>query len=111
MLVLCSDGLTGEKLHSAVRPCTRGYKTAALVVTADDIHKEKNPHVGRCIAELESLGLSVDIADIDRSPAEAPGSRCPISISMSFRGNAAIISMHGRHLTARSRISVSFTAN
>lgn len=70
MLVLCSNGLTSEKLISAIRPYTQGYKTAALVVTADNIYKEKNYRVGRCVAELELLGLSVDISDIDKSPAE-----------------------------------------
>lgn len=70
MLVLCSNGLTGETLISSILPYTRGYKTAALVVTADNIYKEKNYHVRRGVAELESLNLSVDIIDIDESPAE-----------------------------------------
>ena len=50
MPVLCSDGSTGEKLIPAVRPCTPKYKTAALAVTADDIYREKDCHVGRCAA-------------------------------------------------------------
>ena len=70
MLVLCSNGLTSENVISALLPYTQGYKTAALVVTADNIYKEKNYHVGRCVAELESLSLSVEITDIDKTPAE-----------------------------------------
>ena len=45
-------------------------KTAALVVTADNEYKEKNYHVPRGIAELESLKLSVDIFDLDKQSAE-----------------------------------------
>ena len=68
MLVLCSDGLTSEAILSALRPHIAGRERAALVVTADDIYKERNYHVPRSIAELESLGLAVDVLDIDRDP-------------------------------------------
>ena len=70
MLVLCSDGLSGGNLRRAVQVRLDGRKTAALVVTADHVYKERNRHVDRCRAELESLGLSVETVDIDVSPAE-----------------------------------------
>ncbi len=38
---------------------------AALVITADNEYKEKNYHIPRCLEELEQLGSSVDIIDID----------------------------------------------
>ena len=44
--------------------------TAAVVVTADNEYKEKNYHVNRVVAELESLNLHVDILDLDKIPAE-----------------------------------------
>lgn len=40
MRVLCSNGLTSEKLVSVIRLCTQEYKTAALVVTADNIYQK-----------------------------------------------------------------------
>lgn len=46
-----------------------GCKTAALVVTADNEYKENNYHVPRCIAELQSLNLTVDVFDLDKQPA------------------------------------------
>ncbi|MGN0997516.1 MAG: Type 1 glutamine amidotransferase-like domain-containing protein [Candidatus Ventricola sp.] len=67
MLVLCSDGLTSEALLSGIR--ASAGRTAALVVTADPIYKEQNRHVPRCVAELQSLHLSVDLFDLDRQPA------------------------------------------
>lgn len=70
MLVLCSDGLSGKSLLNSVRRQTRDCKTAALVVTADPVYKEKNYHVPRCRKELEALGLGVDVFDLDTQPAE-----------------------------------------
>ena len=70
MLVLCSDGLTGERLLSKLRSKTAHCKTAALVVTADHEYKENNYHVARCAAELQTLGLQVDLFDLDKQPAE-----------------------------------------
>ena len=70
MLVLCSDGLTGERLLSKLRSKTAHCKTAALVVTADHEYKENNYHVARCTAELQALGLQVDLFDLDKQPAE-----------------------------------------
>ncbi len=71
MLILCSNGLTSEALLSQVKEVTAPCKTAALVVTADPVYKENNYHVGRCIKELQSLGLSVDTFDLDKASADA----------------------------------------
>lgn len=68
MLVLCSNGLSSEALIAEMQKHTGAARTAALVVTADNEYKEKNYHVPRCREELERLGLSVDIADIDVQP-------------------------------------------
>lgn len=70
MLLLCSNGLSSPTLLEAVRPCVAGKRTAALVVTADEQYKEKNWHVPRCRAELESLGLAVTLFDVDARPAD-----------------------------------------
>lgn len=67
MLALCSDGLTSEVLLSGIR--ASAGRTAALVVTADPVYKEQNRHVPRCVAELESLHLSVELFDLDRQLA------------------------------------------
>lgn len=70
MLVLCSNGLSCNKLLSFVKERAVDCKTAALVVTADNEYKEKNYHVQRCIKELESLNLVVDTFDLDRQSPE-----------------------------------------
>lgn len=70
MLILCSNGLSSEKLLTFVKNKIITCKTAALVVTADNEYKENNYHVQRCIAELESLNLSVDIFDLDKQKAD-----------------------------------------
>lgn len=70
MLVLCSNGLSSEEISDAIRKYINGCKTAALVVTADNEYKEKNYHVKRCVDELTSLNLCVDVLDIDKVPAE-----------------------------------------
>ena len=70
MLVLCSNGLSSGKILAYAREKINYCKTAVLVVTADNEYKEKNYHVSRCISELESLGLKVDIFDLDKQPAE-----------------------------------------
>lgn len=69
MLVLCSNGLTSEAILAALRPRVAGLQTAAVVVTADDVYKEKNYHVPGTVAGLNDLGLSADIFDLDASPA------------------------------------------
>ncbi len=70
MLVLCSNGLSGEKIRKELGRKAAGCKTAALVVTADHEYKEKNYHVERVTAELEALHLCVSVFDLDKSPAE-----------------------------------------
>ena len=70
MLILCSNGLSSEKLQTYIRSKMIGCKNAALVVTADNEYKENNYHVPRCISELESLNLTVDIFDLDKQPAD-----------------------------------------
>ena len=70
MLVLCSNGLTSEKLLAYIREKSSGCQNAALVVTADNEYKEKNYHVPRCIEELKSINLAVDIFDLDKQPAK-----------------------------------------
>ncbi len=70
MLVLCSNGLSSKKIISYIKDKVSHCKTAALVVTADNEYKESNYHVTRCISELESLSLKVDIFDLDKQPAD-----------------------------------------
>ena len=70
MLVLCSNGLSSEKILAYIRDKIGFYQKAALVVTADNEYKENNYHVARCISELESLNLKVDIFDLDKQPAK-----------------------------------------
>ena len=70
MLVLCSNGLSSEILLKAMSKRIKECNTAAVVVTADNEYKEKNYHVSRVVAELESLNLHVDILDLDKIPAE-----------------------------------------
>lgn len=70
MVVLCSNGLSSNKLLSFVKERVVDCKTAALVVTADNEYKEKNYHVQRCIKELESLNLMVDTFDLDKQSPE-----------------------------------------
>lgn len=69
MLVLCSNGLSSEKLLAQLKEKTAGCKTSALVVTADNEYKESNYHVARCISELQALNLRVDIFDLDHQSA------------------------------------------
>lgn len=64
MLLLCSNGLSSNSLMEQTKVRLNNYKRAALVVTADSVYKENNYHVPRCIRELESLGLFVDILDL-----------------------------------------------
>ena len=61
MIVLCSNGLTGNALMTHLAGRAAGCKTAALVVTADNEYKENNYHVPRCISELETLNLHVEV--------------------------------------------------
>ena len=70
MLVLCSNGLSSEKLLASIRDKIGCCQRAALVVTADNEYKENNYHVARCISELELLNLKVEIFDLDKQPAD-----------------------------------------
>lgn len=70
MLLLCSNGLSSERLLHQVKSKVKNCISAALVVTADPVYKEKNYHVARCVQELETLRLTVDTFDLDRQPAE-----------------------------------------
>ncbi len=70
MLVLCSNGLSSDALLAHIRSKTAACKTAALVVTADNEYKENNYHVPRCVSELETLNLHVDIFDLDKQSAD-----------------------------------------
>lgn len=70
MLILCSNGLSSTKLQKHAQPHLAGCKKAALVVTADNVYKENNYHVPRCVKELEAHGLTVDIFDLDKDVPE-----------------------------------------
>ena len=69
VLVLCSNGLSSEKLLAQLKEKSPCCKTSALVVTADNEYKESNYHVTRCISELQALNLHVDIFDLDHQSA------------------------------------------
>ncbi len=64
MIVLTSNGLSSDCLMTEMRKYITTGK-AALVVTADNVYKEKNYHVERLTQELETLGLRVDCFDFD----------------------------------------------
>lgn len=64
MLVICSNGLSSDKLLNEVKNKIIGT-TAALVVTGDPEYKEKDWNVPRCKNELEQLGLTVSFFDLD----------------------------------------------
>ena len=70
MILLCSNGLTSQELLREAKKQAKNGKKAALVVTADPEYKEKNYHVPRNVKELEFLGLSVELFDFDKDPAE-----------------------------------------
>lgn len=70
MLILCSNGLSSPKLLDYTKLKLTGCKTAALVVTADNVYKENNYHVPRCVEELNTLGLTVDVLDLDKDTPE-----------------------------------------
>ena len=70
MLILCSNGLSSTNLQMHAQQHLANSKKAALVVTADNEYKEQNYHVPRCIKELEALGLTVNIFDLDKDAPE-----------------------------------------
>ncbi len=73
MIVLTSNGLSSDILMTEMQKHITTGK-AALVVTADNVYKEKNYHVERLTKELEALGLQVNCFDFDnQSPVELEG--------------------------------------
>ena len=70
MIVLTSNGLSSHILIEEMNKRISSGR-CALVVTADNVYKEKNYHVERLTNELQTLGLRVDCFDFDRqTPAE-----------------------------------------
>lgn len=70
MIALTSNGLSSDILMTEMQKYLTTGK-AALIVTADNVYKEKNYHVERLTKELGSLGLQVACFDFDvQSPAE-----------------------------------------
>lgn len=70
MIILCSNGLSSPGLKKAAGRYVQPGEKAALVVTADPVYREKNRHVERCREELASLGLRVELLDLDVQPAQ-----------------------------------------
>ena len=70
MIILASNGLSSPPLLEAAGRCVHPGK-AALVVTADNVYKEKNYHVERAARELEQLGMTVECFDFDAQPPDA----------------------------------------
>ena len=70
MIILCSNGLSSPGLKKAAGRYVQPGEKAALVVTADPVYREKNRHVERCREELASLGLRVELLDLDFQPAQ-----------------------------------------
>ena len=83
MILLASNGLSSPPLLEAAGRCIRPGK-AALVVTADNIYKEKNYHVERAAGELARLGLSVECFDFDVQP---PGALLDYDLAEMIGGN------------------------
>ena len=83
MILLASNGLSSPPLLEAAGRRVRPGK-AALVVTADNVYKERNYHVERAVSELESLGCSVDCFDFDR---QAPASLLEYDLAEMIGGN------------------------
>lgn len=69
MLILCSNGLSSDHLRMEVREHMLHCRSAALVVTPSNDWKKQDRSIPRCTEELESLGLSVTLFDIDEQPA------------------------------------------
>lgn len=69
MILLCSNGISGQDLLRETKSRLDSAKTAALVVTGDSAQKSDSDTVSRCVSELEFLGLTVDLFHLDREPA------------------------------------------
>ena len=83
MILLASNGLSSPLLLEAAGRCIRPGK-AALVVTADDVYKEKNYHVARAAEELEHLGQQVECFDFD---VQTPGALLDYDLVEMIGGN------------------------
>ncbi len=70
MLMLCSNGLTSEKLLSEAKKYMASAKSAAIVVTADNEYKENNYHVPRVTETLTQFGLTTECFDLDKQAPE-----------------------------------------
>ena len=70
MIVLTSNGLSSDGLITEMQKNIKEGR-AALVVTADNVYKEKNYHVERLTKELEQLGLQVTCFDFDTQSSAA----------------------------------------
>lgn len=70
MILLCSNGLTSEAITEELQKHLSQCARAAIVVTADNVYKEKNYHVPSCTDALLRMGLSVEIVDIDKTDAK-----------------------------------------
>ena len=68
LLILCSNGLSSDHLRMEVREHMFHCRSAALVVTPSNDWKKQDRSIPRCTEELESLGLSVTLFDIDEQP-------------------------------------------
>lgn len=69
MLLLTSNGLSSPALVQAMETQAAGLKRAVIVTTASMEHKEKDKNVPRLRAELEQLGLTVELFDFDEQDA------------------------------------------
>ena len=66
MVVLTSNGLSSDKLILEMKKrINKNIKKAVIIVTADEIYKERNKNIPRLTRELKSLGLTVEYLDID----------------------------------------------
>lgn len=72
MIMLTSDGLSSEKILDILKERKKyiPFSTAVIITTASFPYKEKDYHIPRITAELESLGLTVDYFDFDTDKPE-----------------------------------------
>ncbi len=71
MIALLSNGITSPQLKNALYKHLHPLSNAAIVVSADNVYKEKNYHVPRITRELQDFGLTVTTFDLDiQEPAE-----------------------------------------
>ena len=65
MIALLSNGITSPQLKNALYKHLHPLSNAAIVVSADNVYKEKNYHVPRITRELQDFGLTVTTFDLD----------------------------------------------